>query len=94
VVVQQVAGTFLGMRNIFARILPNLPKKKLQPKKKFFMFFWEPLCAIFSHIFRDFVKVFQKFCPDFHGFSPNQNFWWFACTPASPPPTPVVQQKI
>jgi len=75
VVVQQVAGTFLVMGKIFARILPNLTKKKLRPPKKSSCSFesrCEPFLLIFSgfsQIFRDFVKVFRDFAQistDFH----------------------------
>jgi len=79
VVVQQIAvkaGSFLGMRKIFARIIPNLPEKILHekrlPKTKLFMLFWAPLAPfllIFSGIFsvvQGFCEDFQRSCPDFH----------------------------
>jgi len=57
VMLQQGAGKFLEMRSIFARILPNVPEKKLRPlKQKLFMFFWAPLSAIFAHIFRGLLR--------------------------------------
>jgi len=94
VVVQQGAGKFLGMRRIFARILANLPEKKLRPpKQKVFMFFWAPLGDIFAHIFKGllrfsgslwrFSEILPWFPRIFLGFSTNQNFWWCAFTPTS-----------
>ena len=65
------AGKILGVRMIFARILPNLPEKlhKKWPTKK--SFFYVILGAVgchfcsyfqtFAMIFRDFVKVFWDF---------------------------------
>jgi len=98
VVVQQVAGIFLGMRKIFVRILPNLPKKKFRPPKKSSSCSFGSRCAPFllifsgfSQIFRDFVKVFRDFAQistDFHQIKT------FGGAPAPPPPTPVVQHKI
>jgi len=59
VVVQHIgvgAGKILGLRMIFARILPNLPEKlhkKVTFKKKFLCYFerrWVPFLLIFSGV--------------------------------------------
>ena len=81
VVVQQHigigAGKFLGVRRIFARILPNLPEKKpwkATSKQKLFMLFWAPFLLIFSGAcsdFQGFCEGFQRFCSYFHGFCPR-----------------------
>ena len=64
------AGKTLGVRMIFALILPNLLEKlhKKVTYKKVFMLFWAPVgchfCSyfqVFAKIFRDFVKVFGDF---------------------------------
>jgi len=77
------AGTFFGMRRIFARILPNLPEissiKKWPPKRKLFMLFSAPFLLIFSGVcscFQGFCEGFQRFCPDFHGFFPDFHQGW------------------
>jgi len=102
VVVQHIgAGKILGVRMIFALILLTCPKKSIKSdlQKKFFVFFWLPLGAIFAHIFRHllrfswilwrFSEISPRFPRIFPGFSPNQN-----CSFAPPPPTPVAQHKI
>jgi len=61
----------LGMPKIFARILPNLPEKKLRPpKKKLFMFFWARFLLIFLGIL-----WFSDIFPRFPRIFTNQNFW-------------------
>jgi len=56
VVVQHIgagAGKILGVRMIFALILPNLPEKlhkKVTSKKKVFMLFWVLFLLIFSGV--------------------------------------------
>jgi len=60
------AGKILGVRMIFARILPNLPKKlhKKVTYKSFLCYFGCHFCSYFqafAKIFRDFVKVFWDF---------------------------------
>jgi len=51
------AGTFFGLRRIFARILPNLPEKssikKRPPKRKLLHVI---LGAIFARIFRSLLR--------------------------------------
>jgi len=47
------AGKCLGVRRIFARILPNLPLKiSINSKIKLFILCWAPLRAIVANIFR------------------------------------------
>jgi len=41
------------------------------------------LGAIFAQIFSEFSR-FSEICPDFMGFSPNQNFRGYGCTPFTP----------
>jgi len=92
------------MRRIFARILPNVPEKKLRLQKKAPLSFgrrWVPFLSNFqgfSQAFRDFVKVFRDFaqistdfCPDFYQI---KTFGGALALSAPPPPTPVMQHKI
>ena len=63
------AGKILGVRMIFSRILPNLPKKlheKVTYKKKFVVLgvvgcHFCSYFQAFAKIFKDFVKVFWDF---------------------------------
>jgi len=83
------AGTFLGVRRKFAR-------------KKLFMSIRAPFFSnqsmfgtIFHHFFRVFVKVLQRFCPDFVGFRPDfHQIKTFEGAVASPPPTPVERSNV
>jgi len=92
------AGKFLGVRRIFARILPNLPGKtpKKVTSKKISChfgrhFFPIKVCRasfllVFTRVcsyFQGFCESFQRFCPDFRGFSPNQKCARIPCTPAA-----------
>ena len=103
------ADTFLGVRIIFARILPNLTEKKtikesdLQKNKKassswYFgrQFCW--YCQMFAQIFRAFVKVFRDFAQiytDFPLILTKSKLLGKRFAPlVAPPPTPVVQHKI
>jgi len=79
-------ANFWGCEEFLPEFSQTCQRKNNDLQKKLFLFFWAPFLLIFSRIssdFQGFCDVFQIFCPDFHGFSPNQNFWWCACTPAS-----------
>ena len=52
----------------------------------FCIFRWKSLTfRWFWKVVIDFVRILW----DLPGFSPNQNFWGFGCSPAPPPPSPV-----
>jgi len=70
------AGKFLEVRRIIARILPNLPEKKLQkmwsPKKTSWAQFvsnQNRLSAIFAHLFWEFAQIFTDFVKVFKDFA-------------------------
>ena len=99
VIVQHIGertGNFFEVRRIFAGILPNVPEKnsiKSEIRKEssscYFGRRWAPFVPKFSGVCSDFqwfCKGLQRFCPDFHGFSRNQNFWGCAYTPCTPAP--------
>ena len=76
-------------RKLVSTFLRWLPKKDLHvilPTLGAFFSNQTTLGAIFAGILVRFSKIcpdFYRVCLDFQGFSPNQNFWVCACTPAS-----------
>jgi len=91
------AGKCLGVRRIFARILPYLPKKL----SHYFRIkaCWAPFLLMFSGVcsdFQGFYQGFHSFCPDFHGFFPDFHqikIFWGALAPRAPPPPTQVPQR-
>jgi len=67
-VIRAEAGKFLGVREIFARILPNFPQKnsKKDDHKKSSLRNFVKVIRNFSHISRDFVLILKDFARVFN----------------------------